>query len=263
MATQYWIRRNDQTAGPFTSDQIRSMASSGMLTEKDLVSDDQIQFKHAGTIPELLPNRESILQQHAAGTQASTLSITAPAVSNPNPQPQPASATRDCGGSWAWLLRLIMCFVILTVIIGAPVVFYSMFCGLSDEEEEYATHAELFGTVAQACQDELTGGKFSYSSYMQSMKMLKAVRLPPPPTDSKAAAILHEKAETLFENLQRISSIIEEMKRSGAERPELDDRLREAADNHVQLIRAFREAFYTFAGKRHFGSGGRGETQNP
>ena len=247
MANQYWIRRNDHTAGPFTFDQIRSMASSGMLTEADLVSGDQIQFKPASRIPELFPDHGRTLQHNAAGPQTGLPSETAPAASNPTPQASPASATRDCGGSWPLPLRLVLCLVILAVIIGAPAVFYSMFYGLSDEEEEYATHAELFGTVAQVCQDELTGGKFSYSSYMQSMDALKAVRLPPPPTDSQSAATLHEKAETLFENLQRIRGIIEEINQSGA-RPELNDRLREAAENHGQLIRAFSEAFYSFAG---------------
>lgn len=58
MARQYWILRNDQTTGPFTADQIRQMATAGMLTEADLISDDQIQFNPAGRIPGLFPDRE-------------------------------------------------------------------------------------------------------------------------------------------------------------------------------------------------------------
>lgn len=50
MESQYWIRRNDRTAGPFTSEQIRQMASSGMLSEADHISDDQIQFQPAGGV---------------------------------------------------------------------------------------------------------------------------------------------------------------------------------------------------------------------
>jgi len=50
MANQYWIRRNDQTAGPFTSEQIKNMASSDMLSEADLISNDQIQFQPAGGV---------------------------------------------------------------------------------------------------------------------------------------------------------------------------------------------------------------------
>ena len=58
MANQYWIQRNDRTVGPFALDQIRNMASTGMLTETDLVSSDQVQFKPAGEISELFPDRE-------------------------------------------------------------------------------------------------------------------------------------------------------------------------------------------------------------
>ena len=58
MASQYWIRRNSQTAGPFTSDQIKDMVSSGMLVEADLISDDQVQFKPAGRVAGLFGDRK-------------------------------------------------------------------------------------------------------------------------------------------------------------------------------------------------------------
>ena len=60
MASQYWILRNNQTSGPFTSAQIRQMAAAGMLTEADLISDDRVQFKPAGRIAGLFPSRETV-----------------------------------------------------------------------------------------------------------------------------------------------------------------------------------------------------------
>lgn len=58
MTNQYWIRRNNQTTGPFSADQIRQMAAAGMLNEADLISDNQVQFKPAGRIGGLFPDRE-------------------------------------------------------------------------------------------------------------------------------------------------------------------------------------------------------------
>ena len=58
MADQYWIRRSNQTVGPFAFDQIRSMASTGMLTEADFVSSNQVLFTPASEISDLFPDRE-------------------------------------------------------------------------------------------------------------------------------------------------------------------------------------------------------------
>ena len=60
MVSQYWVLRNGRTSGPFTATQIRQMASAGMLTVADLVSDDQVNFKPAGRIAGLFPSREIV-----------------------------------------------------------------------------------------------------------------------------------------------------------------------------------------------------------
>jgi len=117
------------------------MLSAGMLTEADLVSADQVQFKPAGSIPDLLPSRgirelhdpdtrvdgdeqrpgetdadredlaplpTAIIDDPAPLPQASPPSRRTAAATSSGPQHQPAPSVGDSGNRWPLSLRLLV-----------------------------------------------------------------------------------------------------------------------------------------------------------
>ncbi len=102
MSAQYWIRRKERITGPFSADQIRQMASAGMLAEDDMMSDDQVHFKPAGRISGLLLGAD----QSSAPVQP-----TVPSESGPNTQSKPAAAQERPQNKLPLLIRLLIWFV--------------------------------------------------------------------------------------------------------------------------------------------------------
>lgn len=50
MANQYWVRHQDKMTGPFSGQQLKQMATAGMILTADMISSDQINWQMAGQV---------------------------------------------------------------------------------------------------------------------------------------------------------------------------------------------------------------------
>ena len=57
---QYWLKREDQAAGPFSGQQLKQMAAAGMILTSDMISADQINWKVAGQVEGMFPLEQPV-----------------------------------------------------------------------------------------------------------------------------------------------------------------------------------------------------------
>ncbi len=50
MAKQYWLKRDGNTAGPFSNQQLKQMTDAGVIVSADMISADQINWQVGGQI---------------------------------------------------------------------------------------------------------------------------------------------------------------------------------------------------------------------
>ena len=59
MAKQYWVRHQGKMTGPFSGQQLKQMAATGMILTADMISADQINWQIAGQVRGLFPGEKT------------------------------------------------------------------------------------------------------------------------------------------------------------------------------------------------------------
>ena len=145
MGKQYWVQREDKTIGPFSGHQITQMAATGIITESDLISADQVNWQEAGRVGGLFDGIEATGSGPGDQHPAEDPSVSGDSTglddvsSGPHSQKRPVPGSSDAQGlipviiRWALAVTRIVpasMGVLLTILFFLP---WLQFTGCSSE----------------------------------------------------------------------------------------------------------------------------------